>query len=364
MITKIWNLISKTSRFAGLVVFTIYLCLGTSWAAEVRVTLAFSQQIISPTMVYAFIARDLGYWKSEGLDVEFQFSKGSAHTLLLLASRKADIGQSNEIQLMLARHKGLHLKSVMTLKREFGSQLGVLVNSPIKSIEQLKGKNIGVAHLSAAQVPFTKAMLTTGGLDPAQDARIVAIGWGAQALAALLKDKVAAVSYWNEQFLAWEIAGHNFRYFPADFFPNDVPGYNFVAHEDFIQNREDILVGLLRGIAKGIVFSFTNPEAAVKIYYKANPTKKPVGELATERMKKDVDFVKGVLKFWSLHDRKIKKWGANYRPGWEAVRDFYLKQGVLKEKRNVEEYYISPRITDRINDFDSEAIVKAARDYK
>jgi len=364
MITKIWNLTSKTSRFAGLVVFIIYLCHGTTWAAEVRVTLVFSNQVISPTMVYAFIARDLGYWKSEGLNVEFQFSKGSAFTLQLLASRKADIGQSNEIQLMLARHKGLHLKSVMTLKREFGSQLGVLVNSPINTIDQLKGKNIGVAHLSAAQVPFTKAMLTTGGLDPIQDARIVAIGWGAQALAALLKDRVAAVSYWNEQFLAWEIAGHNFRYFPADFFPNDVPGYNFVAHEDFIQNREDILVGLLRGIAKGIEFSFTNPEAAVKIYYKANPTKKPVGGGATERMKEDVDFVKGVLKFWSIQDRKIKKWGANYRPGWEAVRDFYLKQGVLKEKRDVEEYYISPRITDRINDFDSEAIVKAAQDYK
>jgi len=354
----------KLIRFIIILVYGAVCGVGTSWAEEDRVTFVFSQQIISPTMVYAFIAKDQGYWKSEGLDVEFYFSKGSANTLQLLASRKADIGQSNEIQLMLARHKGLHLKSVMTLKREFGSQLGVLANSPIKSIEQLKGKNIGVAHLSAAQVPFAKAMLTTGGLDPSKDARIVAVGWGPQALAALLKDRVAAVSYWNEQFLKWEIAGHKFRYFPSDFFPNDVPGYNFVAHEDFIQNREDVLVGLLRGIAKGIVFSFTNPEAAVKIYYKANPTKKPVGESAAERMKSDVDFVKGVLKFWSLHNRKIKKWGANYKPGWEAVRDFYLKQGVLKEKRNVEEYYVSQGITDRINDFDSEAVVKAARDYK
>jgi NitT/TauT family transport system substrate-binding protein len=265
---------------------------------------------------------------------------------------------------MIARNKGLNLKVVMTLTREFGSRLAVLENSPIKKIQQLKGKNIGVASLSAAQVPFVKAMLATGGLDPAKDASILAIGWGAQALTALLNNKVAAVGFWRSQFIMWEVADQKFRYFPADFFPNDVPGYNIVAHEDFIQAQEDTLVGILRGVAKGYLFSITNPTAAVKIYYKANPSKKPVGENSSEATRKNVDLLTKHLKTCTIVDRKIKKWGANYKPGWESVRDFYLSQGTLKEKRNVEEYYVPPRITDRINDFDSEAIEKAAQNYK
>jgi NitT/TauT family transport system substrate-binding protein len=310
-----------------------------------------------------FVARELGYWESESVDVELQFSKGSSYTLQLLASRKAHIGQSNEIQLMLSRNKGLPLKVVMTNQREFGSRLAVLANSPITKIGQLKGKNIGVASLSAAQVPFVKAMLATGGIDPEKDASILAAGWGAQALAALLKDKVTAVGFWTAQFIAWEAADQKFRYFPADFFPNDVPGYNLVAREDFIQEQEGTLIGVLRGVAKGYLFSMTNPYAAVKIYYKANPTKKPVGKNSSEITIKDVKLLSGILKSYTIVDRKIKKWGANYKPGWEAVRDFYLRQGTLKEKRNVEEYYVSPRITERINDFDSEAIVKAAQNY-
>jgi NitT/TauT family transport system substrate-binding protein len=264
---------------------------------------------------------------------------------------------------MFARNKGLPLKVVMTLTREYGSRLAVLANSAITKIEQLKGKNVGVASLSAAQVPFVKALLATGGLDPAKDTSILAVGWGAQALAALLKNKVTAVCFWQGQFIVWEAADQKFRYFPADFFPNDVPGYNLIAHEDFIERREDILVGVLRGVAKGYLFSITKPKAAVEIYYKANTTKKPVGKNSSEITEKDVKLLSGILKSYTIIDRKIKKWGANYKPGWEAVRNFYLRQGTLKEKRNVEEYYVSPGITERINDFDPEAIVKAARNY-
>lgn len=355
---------AKLRWFVIILVCGVFFGLGTCWANETPVILVVSNPHLSSMYAPFFVARELGYWKSEGVDVEFQFSKGSSHTLQLLASRKAHVGQSNEIQLMLARNKGLPLKVVMTTQRKFGSRLAVLENSSITKIEQLKGKNIGVADLSAAQVPFVKAMLATGGLDPEKDASILAVGWGAQALAALLKDKVAAVAFWPEQFIAWEVAHQKFRYFPADFFPNDVPGYNLVAHEDFIERREDTLVSVLHGVAKGYLFSMTNPRAAVEIYYKANPTKKPVGENSSEITRKNIELLAGHLKTCTIVDRKIKKWGANYKPGWEAVRDFYLRQGTLKEKRNVEEYYILPRITERINDFDPETIVKAAQNYK
>jgi hypothetical protein len=81
-------------------------------------------------------------------------------------------------------------------------------------------------------------------------------------------------------------------------------------------------------------------------------------------MAQDVALLEKHLKTCTIHDRQVKKWGANYKPGWEAVRDFYLSQVTLQGKRNVEEYYVSPRITDRINQFDASAIVEAAKSFK
>jgi ABC-type nitrate/sulfonate/bicarbonate transport system substrate-binding protein len=306
MISTTQKINAKLMWFIIILVSGAVFGLGTCWANETPVIFVVSSIHLTPHYAPFFVAKELGYWESEGVDVEIQFSKGSSYTLQLLASRKVHVGQSNEIQLMIARNKGLNLKVVMTLTREFGSRLAVLENSPIKKIQQLKGKNIGVASLSAAQVPFVKAMLATGGLDPAKDASILAIGWGAQALTALLNNKVAAVGFWRSQFIMWEVADQKFRYFPADFFPNDVPGYNIVAHEDFIQAQEDTLVGILRGVAKGYLFSITNPTAAVKIYYKANPSKKPVGENSSEATRKNVDLLTKHLKTCTIVDRKIK----------------------------------------------------------
>ena len=126
----------------------------------------------------------------------------------------------------------------------------------------------------------------------------------------------------------------------------------------------DILGRLLRGIAKGILFAQTSPEAAVRVYYQANPTKKPVGEAATATFAKDVELLKRALKLYSIEGRQIEQWGASYKPGWEAVRDFYIAQGTLQEKRDVEEYYISPGVTEQINRFDADAVIKAAESYE
>lgn len=337
---------------------------GGSAEANQRAVLVLSNINVNPTMAYAFVADQVGYWSQEGLDVEIQYSRGSAQTLQLLAAGKADVGQSNAVQLMLAREKDAPLKVVMTLNREYGSHLAVLSSSPIESIEQLRGENIGVASMSAAQIPFVRAMVTKGGLDPDTDVTLVPVGFGVQPLAALLSGQVAAVAFWSNQFFVWEIAGHQFRYFPAPFFPDDVPGYNFVAHEDFIADRPDIVVGLLRGIAKGLLFSQANPEAALKLFYQANPTKRPVGADAEQKIANDLELLKRETALKAIRGRRIEQWGANYKPGWEAIRDFYLDQGTLRTRRDVEEYYVPPTMTDEINRFDAQDVVNAAENYK
>ena len=337
---------------------------GTTWAANERAVLVLSTLSVHPGMAYAFVAQQIGYWAEEGLDVELQFSAGSAQTVQLLAAGKADIGQSSEIQLMQAREKGVPLKVVMTYIREFGSRMGVLSNSSIRSIGQLRGQKIGVASMSAAQIPFARAMVAGAGLDPDTDVTFVPVGFGAQPLVALLSGQVAAVAFWTSQFSTWEISGQQFRYFPVTFFPDDVPGYNFVAHERVITERRNLVIGLLRGIAKAILFAQSNPQAALDLYYRANPAKKPVGTNAEQKIANDLELLKRDLAATAIKGRRIEKWGANYKPGWEAVRDFYIAQGVLREKRDVEEYYVPVTVTDEINRFDASAVIKRAANYR
>jgi NitT/TauT family transport system substrate-binding protein len=338
--------------------------LGAARAANERAVLVLSQPTLVPVMAYAFVAQQMGYWTEEGVDVDIQFSAGTAQTIQLLAAGKADIGQSSEIQLMQAREKGVALKVVMTLVREFGSKLAVPIDSPVRTIGQLRGQKIGVASTSAAQIPFVRAMVASGGLNPDTDVDIVPVGFGAAPIASLRSGQIAAVAFWGNQFATWEIAGQQFRYFPATFFPDDMPGYNFVALERTVSERRNVVVGVLRGMAKGLLFSETNPEAALELYYRANPTKRPVGDDAKKKRTDDLELIKHEITVTTFRGRRIEKWGANYKPGWEAARDFYLAQGVLRVKRDVEEYYVPVAITDEINRFDAATVIRNATTFR
>lgn len=98
---------------------------------------------VNPDHGPLIIARDKGFFKNEGLDVELIAPSNPNDPPKLVAAGKADIAVSYQPQLHLQVEAGLPLVRVGTLVATPLNSLVVLKDGPIKLIADLKGKKVG-----------------------------------------------------------------------------------------------------------------------------------------------------------------------------------------------------------------------------
>jgi NitT/TauT family transport system substrate-binding protein len=144
-------------------------------------------------MVYltTTLARELGYYQQEGVDVELQDFQGGAKALQALIAGSSDVVSGfydHTIQMAADDRK---LVAFVTMLRHPGL---VLVTSPqaaaeVNDIEGLKGKIAGVTTPGSSSHMFLNFLLTRHHL-PAASVSVVGIGSAVTAIAALERGKV------------------------------------------------------------------------------------------------------------------------------------------------------------------------------
>lgn len=317
-----------------------------------QVTVLFPR--LAPGSDYSFLwaAQALGYFAEEGLDVVVQPTGGSPEVARLLAAGQGDIGISGAEATIVSVAKGLPVKDVFCLQQEMIYSVGVPEGSNIKKVADLKGKRIGVQSLTASPVFIAKALIKKAGLDPERDVTFLPIGVGAQAVAAVKAGQVDAVSFHDTQFLLFSFAGVPFRRFKTPDFDRFFTA-GITVKSDTITKRPKMIVGFTRAIAKGLVYSFANPQASItamqKIVSKGNA--KPADALAIlkERLTHEV-----------LPPEAHGQWGWNTTERYGAFADFLLSAGVIKKKVEGSEVFDGRFLKD-INAFDAKAIERSAK---
>ena len=104
-----------------------------------------------PTGQYAFVymARQLGFWKKRGIDVEISRGYGSMGAINGVVGDKFEMGGAATGAIVLSVMRGLDLQMVGT--QGYESYMGILVpaNGPIKTPKDLAGKTIGATAAAA-----------------------------------------------------------------------------------------------------------------------------------------------------------------------------------------------------------------------
>src|SRR5215510_9956732 len=128
-----------------------------------------------------YAAKDNGYYKEEGLDVEFILMPA---TLASTAVLTGDIDYNGAVTGVVgAAVKGQPIKAVIFTMR---SPVQSLMAKPeIKDLQQLKGKKIGVSSPGSTTDLATRYMLKQQGLEYGRDYSIVFVATEAGRLAAL-----------------------------------------------------------------------------------------------------------------------------------------------------------------------------------
>lgn len=134
------------------------------------------------------VARALGYFEAEGLEVDSQYLQSGSQAATALVGGSADFAAASFDHVIKASVQGKPLKLIAAFSEVPGMQLLVHAKyrDTITDMQHLKGRPIGVTGLGAATHLVLKYVLTRGGLKPDE---INAVAVGAQAMAAALENE-------------------------------------------------------------------------------------------------------------------------------------------------------------------------------
>jgi NitT/TauT family transport system substrate-binding protein len=328
-----------------------------------KVVFALTTQDISVGhAAHSSIPNALGYWKEEGLDVEVTGVEGSTAGIQQLASGNVHIISVGPEVVLISREKGVRVKAFYVQARETIFRVVVPADSSIQSPALLKDKTIGVPSMASGSVPFAKALAASAGLNPDRDVKLLAVGVGAPAALALQQKRVDALGIWDTLQASLENRGLQFRQITAPFV-QDMIGQVIAGRDEYLAENGDIATRFARGIARATLFGLTNPEAAVRIHWKLYPQTKPQGVEEAKALQEAIHVFKSRFELQRVDHRPDKRYGAASATQWEKLKVIYKEQGLIQGTASASDLY-TERLVDGINQFDHQAVVRQATEYK
>jgi len=280
----------------------------------------------------------------------------------LVATRDVQYGLPSIEPLAIIRPQGVKGKNFYTAYQGYIYGFAVPLDSPIKTVADLRGKKIGLTAMSSAGLIVARALVQAEGMNPDSDVSIVVAGEGAQTAALLRTKQVDALSQFDTQYAMVENAGIKLRMLERPEIAK-FPSNGIIALDETLKTRRKEAVAIGRGYAMGSVFAIANPEATVRIFWEVYPQSKPVGKDEATALKDDVNVLSARIRSFKLEAGGASKWGESVPANYQAYLEWLVQNGVLKDKV-VAGDLITNDLIDEINAFDVAAIQKLAKEWK
>ncbi|MBI2736684.1 MAG: ABC transporter substrate-binding protein [Rhodospirillales bacterium] len=314
----------------------------------------------TPFLDQLFIARTVGFFKDEGVDVTVQHSTGAQQGLQLVANGNGDLFMGVLDPYLIGWEKGLRGKVIFFTRKKLIYTVAVPADSPIKEIKDLAGKKIGVPNLAGGMIPIVKSMVKLAGDNPS-NLTFVPVGINDQALAALTSRQVDALAIWDTMYWNYERLGYKFRYLEHQTLAGFGNGMAF-ANDAAIARKADALCRFGRAYAEAALFLKVNPEASLKLWWKANPSARPA---KSEREALDLA-LPAQIKTGDTVDVGFppdKVYGEGDRRALALFTEALQQDGRMSKAPSVDDVYTDQFISC-INRFDAASIRQRAASYK
>jgi ABC-type nitrate/sulfonate/bicarbonate transport system substrate-binding protein len=267
---------------------------------------------------------------------------------------KVDLATPSMPATLNALGQGNQVKNIYTWSRGTLFYINTLEDSGITSIEDLRGKNVGISEPGGGEVPFLRQAVALKGLDPDKDIKMIPIGEaGATAFDAIQSKKVDAYASNLTELLTLKSKGLKFRDLtPPDF--NAFPVQSIVVTPESLAKNREALVVAGRGTAKATLFCQTNKDACHAVMRKVAPEHYTNPDVANGQMDVALDLTKiGPGNLWGAHSPK-------------EMQD-YIKL-TLDSNPSFKPFEAKDVLVDdlipAVNQFDKDAVIKKAKEYK
>ncbi|MEA2179974.1 MAG: NitT/TauT family transport system substrate-binding protein, partial [Solirubrobacteraceae bacterium] len=237
---------------------------------EVTFLLPFRESIAFIGLV---VAQDR-FYKELGLDVKTPATDGDSFVSQQLVAGREKFGLTGAPEVMIANTKDQDLVSVANVNRNIFTMVAP-EGAGVATVEDLRGKSLGVTDLGGGEMPLVKGVLSDAGLKENDDLKVVVVGEGGPAVASALKNgRIDAFAGAINDVAAIQASGAVARLVPI--LPEkfaDLPSNVIVAKASTLQNPEDrdTAIKLAKGWRMGTEFAMNDPKAALDIACKRIP---------------------------------------------------------------------------------------------
>ena len=341
---------------------SIVMMSGTAAQELQKLKLGFGTKIVSPMVANILIPEYLGYYKQEGLTLEFFPLGPNTVVMEQIASKRIDFATGvPTVQLpLVAKGETLPTMNFYEFTYPFKYGLATNPNSKVHSFADLKGKTVGVSSLGLTDYPIFKLILKRNGIDPDKDINILAVGEGVVGGQALKRGAVEALFSYDTQFGAIEAVGIPLRYITL---PKNIPhigGFYLATRRETLKDHRNWAVGVGRATAKAQVFIRENPDAAAYAYLQMFPELAPKASTLAQQIAAIKIPILKRREFYSSYDPSIKRWGEMSAAEFKEEVEF---MGLSDKIKDVNSLFTNDLIND-INNFDQEKIKAQARNFK
>lgn len=203
----------------------------------------------------ARMGKDKGFFAAEGIDVEFVDIKDSVSGL---SSGDVDFADSPTTNAIVAAGRGAPVKIVASAFRTKGPFY--LIGKPeIKSIEDLKGKKVGISGFGTGLEIYTRVILQKHGLTP-NDVTFIANGSHNQAFASLESGQVDATIIHEPFATLGETTGKAHLLARGwDYLPTFHTGV-LTASSQFINKQPELVEKMIRAYFKSQEYAKDHPD--------------------------------------------------------------------------------------------------------
>lgn len=212
------------------------------------------------------VAMSKGFFKEQGLTLEPIFVRGGPIAITALISGNVDYASVGGAQAPIRSNaRGLDLQIISSMSNYTNYTL--LGSKDARTVEELRGKIIGVTGAGAFSDFAIRIYLKRNNLDPDKDATLRAIGGTALRALALEKGVIAAAPFSAEDTVRLLDKG-----FPMIVNLNEalrIPQSVFVTRGEVLQKYPETTKRFLKGVILGMQFTTHNKQEAIKIGYTA-----------------------------------------------------------------------------------------------
>jgi NitT/TauT family transport system substrate-binding protein len=300
------------------------------------------------------VAERAGFFRDEHLAVEKQYAGNPSACAQLVATGKGDICSMGFEPVLQGYERGLRLQVFLSRDPRFEHVLGVLDDSPIRTLGDFKGKTLGEISAGSAAELGAVSTLEGAGLKRS-DFSFLPIGFGAAAIAAIASHKVDAEAFPFPELASYEIVGHlKFRYFWNPIL-KDIGDVGYAATPAVIAAKGDQLQRFARAIVKASILVRVNPQLAAR-YFLDGAKIKPTDE-ALQNEARLLELSQDQLPGAVPTSTRI---GAIPPLGLEVYTSFLAANNLTSVKVPVRDV-MTDRFIGFANDFDHRAFIAYAR---